>query len=216
MWSVPKLWPDSTVFILGGGPSVNDLDVSRLRDQRVIAVNSSFLIAPWADCLAFGDSAWLTWNRAKLHLHTGPFKVTWAGIAATITGLNVHVLGRDRRSALSTDPRLVAGSNSGHGAVNLAVHFGARRIVLLGFDMKPSKDGQNNWHTYHPRPTPPSRYAVFIAEMERAAPLLEGLGIEVLNCCPDSALTCFPVVGFDEALREPLRTLDGVLSTLST
>ena len=47
----------------------------------------------------------------------------------------------------------------------------------------------------------PDIYAVWRDWMGTLAAGLEQRGIEVLNCSPDSALTCWPKVGLDEALR---------------
>jgi len=57
-WTVPRLWPGETVFIIGGGPSVRGQNIEALRGRRVIAINSSYLVAPWADYLIFADERW--------------------------------------------------------------------------------------------------------------------------------------------------------------
>jgi hypothetical protein len=45
---------------------------------------------------------------------------------------------------------ITLGGNSGYQAVALAVHFGAARIVLLGYDMR--NDGRRtHWHGNHAR-----------------------------------------------------------------
>ncbi|HDY5476679.1 TPA: hypothetical protein RQ695_006640, partial [Pseudomonas aeruginosa] len=40
--------------------------------------------------------------------------------------------------------------NSGGGAVSLAIARGAKRIILLGYDMQKT-NGQSHWHGDHPK-----------------------------------------------------------------
>jgi hypothetical protein len=99
---------------------------------------------------------------------------------------------------MSLDPRRVAGPDSGSNAINLAFLFGARRIVLFGFEMRPG-----NWHDRHRRVTPPQRYAEkFIPALEAMAVALKREDVEVINATPGSALTCFPIVAPDEILSQ--------------
>lgn len=47
-------------------------------------------------------------------------------------------------------PGFKAYGNSGAGAVSLAVHSGARRVVMLGYDCQHT-DGKTHWHGSHPK-----------------------------------------------------------------
>ena len=83
----------------------------------------------------------------------------------------------------------------------LATLLGAKRIILLGFDMKAAADGRMHWHEDHPVRTPAN---VFTQSMLPAYKTivgpLEERGIEVINCSLDSALTVFKKMPLDEAL----------------
>lgn len=90
------------------------------------------------------------------------------------------------------------GGNSGFHALNLAVQFGAQRIVLVGYDMHVSAG--EHWHGRHPRGlnNPDARNtARWRRALDGVAPELSALGIEVLNASPTSALTAYPRVEFD-------------------
>lgn len=91
------------------------------------------------------------------------------------------------------------GRNSGFQALQVAVWLGAKRILLLGFDMK-AKDGRVHWHDEHPVATPGNVFGSMIECFVGIAPELKQRGIEVINCTPDSALRCFPVMPVQEAL----------------
>lgn len=87
-----------------------------------------------------------------------------------------------------------AGGNSGFQALNLAVQFGARDILLIGFDMSDIGGahwyGRNRWAgANNPSHT---NFRKWIAAFDAAAPVLRARGVNVFNASPLSALTCFP------------------------
>lgn len=94
------------------------------------------------------------------------------------------------------------GGNGGFHALNLAVQFGAKRIVLVGYDMR--CDLGLHWHGKHPtglnNPTPRNveRWRRVIDE---AAPILAALGVTVINASPVSMLTAYPKMSLSEALE---------------
>lgn len=99
-------------------------------------------------------------------------------------------------------PIICRGANSGFQALNLAVHLGARRIVLLGYDMQRT-GGLSHWHGDHGRGlNNPSEhnFARWRRQFEEAAPTLAAAGIEVVNCSRATALTCFPRMDLHAAL----------------
>lgn len=214
-WTAPRLWGGETVFILGGGPSLKGFDASVLRGRgKAIAVNDAGLIlAPWADCLYFADKQWHdgdlrkggSWqgNWRDLDLYTGPddgprLIVTRADELELGDQRDIRHMIFERRVPLSTDPARLAGRSGGANAMNLALHFGASRIVLLGFDMRPS----GNWHDRHGQPQKASRYPeAFVPEQYQMAPVFERLGVQVLNATPGSALGCYPMVDLEKLLR---------------
>lgn len=92
--------------------------------------------------------------------------------------------------------------NSGMQAINLAYHWGARRLVLVGFDMR--ADLGLHWHGRHPaglnNPTPKS-LARWRERLDRQAPRLAAAGVTVINASPVSALSAYPRLTLDAALR---------------
>jgi len=94
-----------------------------------------------------------------------------------------------------------SGGNSGFQALNLAVQFGAKRIVLVGYDMR--VDAGLHWHGAHPHGlNNPSAGSVmrWAATLDAQAPLLKRLGVEVLNASPVSALKAYPKVRLEDVL----------------
>lgn len=203
-WSVPRKWKGETAVLFGGGPSLNRNDVQHAIDRgwRRIAINNAYRLDTEADALVWGDQRWYFWNRHHLQYHTGPYKITWLWVPPT-RGIQFHMLKHVNGSApMASDPGQVTATNSGQGAMNVAFHFGVKRIILLGFDMKMAeRDGKlvHNWHDLHKRNSAQHRYKeVFGPAIRKAAEWLEERGVSVINCTPDSALTGVPMMNLRE------------------
>lgn len=98
------------------------------------------------------------------------------------------------------------GGNSGYQALNLALHLGARRIVLLGYDMGVGEDGRLHWFGRHPsglNNPKPEHFATWAKAFGALAPALADLGVEVVNCSRRTALDCFRRAPLEEVLAWP-------------
>jgi hypothetical protein len=103
---------------------------------------------------------------------------------------------------LSMNPTtLCLGQNSGYQAINVAVLLGARKILLLGYDMQRGEDGARHWHEDHKIPTP-NFYPKFLKHFPTMIEPLAAAGVEVWNCTRRTALDAFPKVSLEDALAE--------------
>ena len=212
MWTVPRQWPGETVCILGCGPSLTLEQIAFIRTKRVriIAINRAYKICPDADILYGADFKW--WRMD----YDGSFKGMKIGLNHddnTLVGVHyVHTLrdkaGEEIKTGLSFDPHYVAtGGNSGYQAINLAVLMGATRIILLGFDMKKEKDQPRHYWPDNEGEYPDgilkvdSNYKAFIRHFDTLPNVLNKIGVQVINCTPGSALTCFPVMKLEVAFH---------------
>lgn len=129
-------------------------------------------------------------------------KITQDVTAAKAYGLQRVTLRKGRDQLLVEEAGVIGwGGNSGFHALNLAVQFGAARIVLVGYDM--TLAGGIHWHGPHPARlnNPTGRSLMRWADiLDAQAPLLAAIGVTVLNASPVSALTAFPKVSLEEAL----------------
>lgn len=93
---------------------------------------------------------------------------------------------------LSTQQGIIHfGNNSGYQAMNLAFLWGARRILLLGFDCKRGKNS-HHWFGDHVAPLGNHNpYHRWIEHFSKLADDLKKQQVEVVNCSRESALTCF-------------------------
>jgi len=198
--SVPRLWPGSTVVCLGSGPSLTAEDVDFCRGRaRVIAVKDTIRLAPWADVLYSGEIKWWQHYGPTLLFEGLRYGIECEGMARVAEPLNVNVLKNTGFVGLETAPTgLRTGKNSGYQAVNLARHFGAARIVLLGYDM--AVDGTRQ-HFLGPHPYPRNDvFRDFVPLFETLVQPLKEAAVEILNCSRVSALDCFERRSLSEAL----------------
>ena len=194
---------------------------------RVIAVNTAYQLAPWADLCYFCDQCWYIWHHGGLdvtgHRRPGPFTPVrypgfrefreFNGIKAALENACTYAVDPSVRILHNYGEKgfcdvadgVTSGRSSGYQAIHLAAHLGVVRVLLLGFDMR-AVDGRTHWHSgtplAHQRATAPQD---FDNEMlPRFADLVDPLakrGIGVLNCTPGSAIQCFPRADLADALR---------------
>jgi len=230
-WVVPKIWEDGEVWILGGGPSIieqfeipekvvqNVLEkkalpntyspyLSAIHKKHIIGINMSYQIGDWIDMIFFGDSGFFLGNQEKLASFPG-LKVTCHPNAGKQAW--VKYLARDytHPKGISENPKMVSwNSNSGAAAISLAAHTGAKRIILLGFDMKLDDSNKQHWHDAYnrleglkanpnPKSLPFNRHLIGFNEIAKDA---KRLGIEIINASPNSAITVFQKVSVKELL----------------
>lgn len=169
-------------------------------------MNCAWTLAPWADLLYASDPKW--W-RAGGQLYGQRALAEFEGVkvcqdaAFCESEPRVRHIRLRHENDLVTDPgEIGSGQNSGFQAFNLAFHTGARRILLLGFDMH--GEGRLHFHRDHSEPLGnPDQYtpARWRSAFNAAESKLKG--IDVLNCTPGSRLGMFPRMGLEEALCAP-------------
>lgn len=197
-------WSDRAVAIVASGPSAKREPLELLRGKfAVLAIKENVELLPWADVVYGCDAAW--WRHKKGLVDFKGVKVTWAPkvrerypdihtIEIETSQDKVYPVDR-REYQMVFDPpgTLGNGGNSGYQALNLAVQFGARRILLIGFDMHDRSGahwyGRNHWE----KAGNPDRecFKRWLRAFDSAAPVLEARGVHVINTSPISALTCF-------------------------
>lgn len=196
-WFAPALWPGDTFVVLGGGPSITPEQVVACRGRaRVIAVNDQLRLAPWANVHYFCDDKWWKWH------HQQSWYRAYQGLRVTLE--NLHLAPQDNTlnsiqnvgttGLCEVHTGVMTGRNSGYQAINLAAHLGARKILLLGFDMRAvmeQRKPKTHWFGDHPGGTSPGVYQTMLDCFPSIVEPLQQRGIEVVNCTPDSALKLF-------------------------
>jgi hypothetical protein len=193
------MWRGLTVAVMASGPSMSEAvaETVRLHGVPTIAVNSTFRLAPWADALYAADKEW--WehpDNADTKLFKG-LKITVSKLSdpSALKLLYTGVAGFD-----PSPDSVRSGMNSGYQAVHVAMHARARKIVLCGFNL-----GGTNWHGPHPKGLQTSPDWLYDKMRKLFVGLVEPareLGIEIVNCTPNSALEAFRRGDLDEELSE--------------
>lgn len=189
--AVPRRWPGSTIVCLGAGPSLCAEDLSAVRSAGFprIAINNAIYadgIPP--DVLYSSDVGW--W---RTHADLAGLAPSYTIREGPLPPANVVELDRTGQTGLELEPTgLKTGGHSGYAAVNLAVHLGARKILLLGYDMQPGPSGQHHFlggdHADGRHP----RYAHWLRHYEVLRACLTAVGIGIANCSRETAITGIP------------------------
>jgi len=225
IWQVPKMWEGGDVWIIGGGSSVPKqfgvpdsvvADVikgsspasvyssymSALHDKHVIGINVAYLLGDWIDMVFFGDKGFFLKHQNELAVFPG-LKVSCHPRADRYDWIKYTPKDPKHGKGISSNPNMVSwNGNSGAAAISIAVHAGAKRVILLGFDMKLNDKQEQHWHdaygkivnkdnknTKKIKSLPFGRHLTGFEQIAKDAKRME---VEILNCCPDSAIKEFP------------------------
>lgn len=194
-------------------PSTYSPYLAPIHGAHIIGVNNAYQIGSWLDCVFFGDCGWYLVHRMALAKFRN-LKITCCprfankperdceGIKYLAKGGGRGIVGNDSKQyGLSTNPSKVAWNhNSGAAAISLAVHFGVKKIILLGFDMCLDDGKVSHWHGSHGNKKPPP-FARHLKGFPAIAEDAARLGVEFLNANPESAITSFPKVQLSEVLE---------------
>lgn len=215
---INPIWSDRGCIVVATGPSLTPEVVQKVRFARwlngwnVVLVQDAYKVLPYADLVYGSNPSW--W---RIHQHCEGFKgEKWSSHEAPNNGHVQHL--NDKTEAaqkwgvnlikgkdgigFSFDPEVIHyGSNSGFQAINLALLFGARKIVLVGFDMR-HVNGKAHFFGNHPKElhqNTDEHYRAYVKHFDRAAKKLPS-HISIVNATPGSALTCFPAVDLEDTI----------------
>jgi len=225
MSSISKIWKNETAFILGGGTSIlkqfaipttvvegvrnKSLAMSSysdymkvLHDRNVIGINAAYLIGDWIDIVFFHDEEFWQANKTELEKHPGQL-VTCNSRFMNRPHPKVLYIPKDRSKlyGIHDNPNFVAWNhNSGAAAISLASHLGAKKIILLGFDMNASS-GVSHFHSqYNQKRLPPFEKHLF--GFPQIAEDAKRLGIEIINCSIESSIDVFEKRNLEEVIND--------------
>jgi hypothetical protein len=168
------------VACLATGPSLPGLLASLPESVPTITVNDAWRLRPDCVALVAQDAAWWRANPG----------------AVRIAGRRFSAAKVDRVEELRIGG-LYTGTNSGLAALYVAKLLGYTKALLLGYDI----GGAHYFGAHqHPLKNPgPNDFARFLDQFKRARRSLSD--IEIINCTPGSALTCFPFASLSEAVQ---------------
>ena len=155
-------------------------------------------MALWSDVLYACDGEW--WDKYIQDVLLRFKGESWTQDIPVASKYGLNRIEGERSEGLGKD-KIHYGANSGYQAINLAYLFGAKKIILLGFDMKRGNDNKSHWHGEHPGPLNNSMpIKTWVKNFWKLAEDLRNEKVEVINATRDTALECFNKVNLGEAL----------------
>lgn len=192
------------VFLLGGGPSVKDHDLEKLKDEYVIAINHSYDFYPNANAVLFVDTLYAKLTRDRLKDYPGMVFASFRcqdELSGYHQKKNFFFFPQNNsRPGKSLAEGMYTGRLSGLCAINLALVMGASEIYLLGYDMN-YRDGDHHWYgKAHENQENYSEdnFKRKIKYFDAYKPYAE----RIFNCSKTSALTQFQHKDFDQVLSQ--------------
>lgn len=198
------------ITVVAGGWSVRDISLAHLCGQ-IIGVNDAACHLPAVDIVVSMDRRWTEYRWRWLCRRA---RTAWLRRSAVqnldysreVAAGWLHVFECDHESTRFSDVLgRLNGTNSGLVALNLAYQLQPSRLYLLGFDMCRDR-ARASWHA--PYPWAPSgatsngKYAAWAKQFHEAADCFAGIGCDVWNVSPASAITAFPKMTAAEYRKE--------------
>ncbi len=190
-WEIPREWVGDRCFILCNGESIRQQRhlIPNLKG-RVIAIKEAVRLRPDADVLFVAAEKKVDINPPLFSIFTGKYVIARNKVPDSYPAYVKRVCRTKDHSRLCDLRDHVCGFDCGTSAINLAYHFGAKEIVLLGMDMQGNR--WCNGEFDHPMPKIPADHH------ERHSSVLPAIakdakrnGIRIVNCSPTSAVTAF-------------------------
>lgn len=206
-------WRGEECFIIGGGTSVDVEAVTSLRNRpgaHTIVLNSAYRAFPWADVLFFADERWI---REEVQLRRATFDSFEGRVYSIIESDRYDAeatrLFRETHPGLSLDrEKVFLHYTAARGAMNIALHKGVRRIVLVGMDNRdgderlPNGELRTHFHEGYRWHRSANTWTKKAEEFATTVAPLQAAGIETINASLISTLTFWPKVDLATWLKE--------------
>ena len=187
--------------IVGTGPSLSKEQLERVSHLKRFGANRSFefdLDVITGCNYQFWDYYWSQVKEYKC--------IKWTTQPGSAEKYGINYIDGLWEPGLSIDKNYIHYHHgSGPQMVNIALHYGCEVMLLIGWDMRYPPGQERHYFGedaltkgHHPRTGPQGQWNGLIEEMETINP--DDYGIEIVNCTPDSAMTCFPAMDLSEAL----------------
>lgn len=185
-------WRYCRVVIIASGPSLTEEQCAQVASwyaqshtHKVVAINTSFRRAPFADMLYACDTKWWDAYYEEVIRVVTPTTLLFTQDKPAAQKYELGYIASVSARGLSRKPGLIhQGMSSGFQAINLAFLAGVRDFVLLGYDCRGT-----HWHGDHPPPLkanlPHARWIEHFAVLARD---LREEGVRILNCSPGTAI----------------------------
>ncbi len=192
-----------TAVITGQGPSLVPSEVTTISEIfPTIAIKDTYQWAPNAQVIYACDRGWW-FQRWKTDVALREHKadkvvLDYQKLDTKVPDLHWLKCAGNQGFCFN-EGHVCHGRNSGHQALNLAVNMGAKKVILIGYDMK-RINGKAHCHDRHV-PVPEAVFDTFYEAMMSSYKALVERNIRVVNTSLQSRLTCFPKMSMQDAIE---------------
>ena len=225
---INPIFNGQAAVLIGTGPSLNAKQIEIVKSYKeenkckVFTINNAYEVAPFSDVHFAGDASWweIYYKASDKLRDMGADKYTWYPDTARKFNLK-YIAGDLRKPGLSFDPSIIHINGSGPSSINLAMHYGVNRLLLIGHDMKYADDynghnkksGATPRHFFGEYPEPLRQWPkvgvsqsgtldCLIKIYNNMTSDLKAAKMQVINCTPGSALSTFPMADLEEELAK--------------
>lgn len=191
--TAPQRWAGATVVCIASGPSLTMEDVEFVRERqaagacKVIVVNREFATAPWADVLYVAD--YRCWEEYIVDIRAQFKGELWTIDDRASRQYKLNLIERSYGEGYSGRVDAInTGGNSGFQAVHLAASWGAKRVIILGYDMQRTGGKEHHFGKHRGRLHNGASFSLWIAKFKPLVTSLKAHGVELLNVTRTTAL----------------------------
>lgn len=190
-WAIPREWVGERCFVLCNGESIRAQRhlIPKLKG-RVIAIKEAIRLRPTADVWFIAAEKREDICLQMFPLFCGSYVIARNKVPLDYPDYVKRVCRTKEHTTLCQLPDHVCGYDSGTSAIDVAAHFGATEIVLLGMDMSGNRWCNGEFH--HPMPViPRQHHARHLSVLPELAKDAKRRGIQIWNASPISKATMF-------------------------
>lgn len=194
-------------FVVGGGTSLDDFDLSQLNNEFTLTINHVVEAYPKSSATIFSDKIFLSKTKFDFSKYDG---LVFAGEESGYNDPgkydqfkkdNLHVF-KVNRSEPCENPRigLFHSTSTGLMALNLAIQMGFKKIFLLGYDYYyETKTNRIHFHGDYPHHKRVEEKKMLI-KVKKFTWFQQWQG-KIWNCNPDSNLKIFRFKPYKELFK---------------
>jgi hypothetical protein len=197
-------WEGQCVAIVASGMSTKQAGVEALRDRiHVIAIKTNYDLCPWADIVYGCDAPW--WIDRKGLPEFKGLKIAHGPETIRFPDIKRCTIEKDDRIFIEKPLTIGNGGNSGFQALNLAVQFGAKDIILIGYDFN-AAGGDLHWYGRNKalgmnNPSP-SNFQRWLRGFDSIRKDVQAFGLTVINTSEISSIPHFRKAKLADILKE--------------
>lgn len=197
-----------TIVCIGTGPSLTQrqVDIAREKGFTLYGCNNAYQLAPDLELLYGCNYEW--WAHYWPEVKDLPCE-KWTVNSRAAEEFGINWIAEKNAPGMSQDQDVIHhGHGSGYSLVSMAHRAGAKRIILLGYDLRYASDydgrqrkvgaGPRHFFGEYPEqmqhwPSVRIQNGVHLGLLDLYQSVRDQGAVEIINATPGSALTCFPV-----------------------